>query len=106
MRPSDFLKSSKAYQTLQKIKKGTINGWRSCKPYLLTRMIIAILLILNDDKKTERHRAVDNNILFQDSVYLSSFEQSNCVRAAYSLFLLLFDLFNSFSRSVRTATLA
>ena len=48
-----------------------------------------ILLILNDNKETEIHRAVDNNIFFQDSVYLFSFEESNCVRTAYSLFLLL-----------------
>ena len=32
---------------------------------------------------------MDKNILFQDSVHLFSFEQSNCVQAAYSLFLLL-----------------
>ena len=37
MRPSDFLKSSKAYQTLQKIKKGTINGCQSCKPYFFNK---------------------------------------------------------------------
>ena len=54
-----------------------------------SHMLTAILLILNDDKKSERHRGVDKNILFQDSVYLFSFEQSNCVQAAYSLFLLL-----------------
>ena len=48
-------------------------------------------------KKAERHGAVDKNILFQDSVYLFSFEQSNCVRAAYSLFL-LHPPINSFSR--------
>ena len=41
-----------------------------------------ILLILNDDKETEIHRAVDKNIFFRDSVYLFSFEQSNCVRTA------------------------
>ena len=76
-------------------------------------MLTAIRLILNDDqknslpadvdvpvcgeatKKTERHRTVDKNILFQDSVYLFSFEQSNCVRAAYSRILssCCFDLF-------------
>ena len=48
-------------------------------------------------KKAERHRAVNKNILFQDSVYFFSFEQSNCVRAAYSLFLLLPPI-DSFSR--------
>ena len=31
-------------------------------------------------KKAERHSVVDKNILFQDSVYLFSFKQSNCVR--------------------------
>jgi len=54
-------------------------------------------MITNDDKKiiiiikklTERHRAVAKNVLFQDSVYLFSFEQSACAQAAYSLFLLL-----------------
>ena len=49
-------------------------------------------------------RAINKNILFQDSVYLLSFEQSSCVQAAYTLFPWCFDLFNSFSRSVRTAT--
>ena len=52
-------------------------------------MLTTILLILDNDKKSERHRAVDKNIHFQDSVYLFSFEQSNCVQAAHSLFLLL-----------------
>ena len=51
-----------------------------------------ILLILNDDKETEIHRAVDKNIFFQDSVYLFSFEQSNCVWTAYSLSLLLWPI--------------
>ena len=40
-------------------------------------------------QKKLKDTAVNKNILFQDSVYLFSFEQSNCVRAAYSLFLLL-----------------
>ena len=44
-----------------------------------------ILLILNDDKETEIHRAVDKNIFFQDSVYLFSFEQSNCLDSIFSL---------------------
>ena len=50
-------------------------------------------MIVNDDKKNlkkkKRHKAVAKNILFQDSVYLFSFEQSACAQAAYSLFLLL-----------------
>ena len=45
------------------------------RPYLLTKMLTAILLILNDDKKTERHRAVDKNTPSQDSVHLFSFKQ-------------------------------
>ena len=49
--------------------------------------------------KAEKHRAVDKNILFQDSVYLFSFKRSNCVRAAYCLYLLLRPV-NSFSRLV------
>ena len=40
-------------------------------------------------KKAESCRAIDKNILFQDSVYLFSFEQSNYVQVVYSLFLLL-----------------
>lgn len=40
-------------------------------------------------KKTEIHRAVYKNIPFQDSVNPFSFEQSNYVRTAYSLFLLI-----------------
>ena len=48
-----------------------------------------ILLILNDNKETEIHRAVDKNIFFRDSVDLFTFEQSNCVWTAYSLSLLL-----------------
>ena len=51
-----------------------------------------ILLILNDDKETDIHRAVDKNIFFQDSVYFFSFEQSNCVQTAYSLSLLLWPI--------------
>jgi len=34
-------------------------------------------------------RPVAKNILFQDSVYLFSFEQSTCVQVMYSVFLLL-----------------
>ena len=43
MQPSDFLKSSKAYLTLWKINKGI---WRPCKPYFVTKMLTAILLML------------------------------------------------------------
>ena len=32
-------------------------------------------------KKKKRHKAVAKNILFQDSVYLFSFEQSACAQA-------------------------
>ena len=43
MQLSDFLKSSKAYLTHRKIKKGS---WRSCKPYFVTKMLTATPLIL------------------------------------------------------------
>ena len=81
---------------------GTINGWQSCKLYFLTKMLTGLWPFSWFEmtmKKAERHRAVGKNILFQDSVYLLSFEQSNCVRAAYYLFLLLRPV-NSFSRLV------
>ena len=60
---------------------GTINGWQSCKPYFLTKMLNGLWPFSWFEmtmKKAERHRAVGKNILFQDSVYLFSFEQSNC----------------------------
>ena len=52
MELSDFLKSSKVYLTLQKIKQRTRNGWQSSKPYFLTKKLTAILLILNNNKNT------------------------------------------------------
>ena len=58
---------------------GTINGWQSCKLYFLTKMLTGLWPFSWFEmtmKKAERHRAVDKNILFQDSVYLFSFEQS------------------------------
>ena len=54
----------------------------------------------------QKHRALAKNIFFQDSLYLFPFEQqlpiSLTVRAAYSLFLLLWGSSRSW---VRTATL-
>ena len=44
---------------------------------------IPVISFVKDDKRAERHKAVDKNTLFQDSVYLFSFEQSICVRAAF-----------------------
>ena len=46
---SDFLKYSKAYLTLQKIKYVTLDGCQLCNPYFLTKKLPAIPLILNDD---------------------------------------------------------
>ena len=46
------------------------------------KMLTAILLTLNDDKNTETHRAVDKNMLFQDSVNLFSTLRAEALRSS------------------------
>ena len=90
-----FNPASKAYLTLQKSKQRTMNGWQSCKPYFCNKEAYGYSV---DFKLRQKYNTgpLDINILFQDSVYLFSFEQTNWVLAAYSLFLLLLFHFNIF----------
>ena len=63
-----------------------------------------ILLILNDDKETERHKAVDRKYSFK--ILFTSFHLNNQTASGERILSsCCFDLFNSFLRSVRMMTL-
>ena len=63
-----------------------------------------ILLILNDDKETERHKAVDKKYSFK--ILFTSFHLNNQTASGQRILSsCCFDLFNSFLRSVRMTTL-